>query len=624
MGRWSVGRSARTGATSRPAARPRASWWRTPRSRPACRCSSRRLRRAYRLDPDRRRRCRSRSGPRPPARSRPRRRRAARSDVRSGASPLSPSNRSGRPSVPSGTSSSQAWPDHLMPTLSSWDNVFQNPPTYVSCPPSPSQEYECDSSIQGQRAVRRRRCPLSATQSVVDFIHDTPAGKIPAEARENGRRALLDTIGVTLAGVDEPSARVVRSLVEREGGEGVATLLGTNVRAPLAAAALANGTAGHALDYDDVTANVTGHPSIPLMPAVLAVGESVGASGADVVAAFLVGFEVECKVGRAMGRSHYARGFHSTTTLGALGSAAAAVRLLRLDRGQTGNALGIASSMAGGLRANFGSMTKPLQAGNAARAGVVAALLAQEGFTGGDDILDGPFGFVRAFSPAEDGDIEQVGGFGDPWEVVSPGISVKKYPCCFVSHRAADATLALISEHGIGAEQVERVEVHLPNGQVSATGGVGPMIHPRPQTGLEGKFSMQYVVASALLDGEVKFPNFDDRAVARPAAQALLRRVEPMNDTQRHPAATTDQYTAVDIHTTDDRVLSRAVTEARGGPADPLSWDELLDKYRDCAARALPAEQVERSAQMLRDLEAVADIRELTATLATGTAVAPV
>jgi 2-methylcitrate dehydratase PrpD len=362
---------------------------------------------------------------------------------------------------------------------------------------------------------------------------------------------------------------------------------------------------------------MSGHPSIPLVPALLAAGEAAGASGADVVTAFLVGFEVECKVGRAMGRSHYARGFHATTTLGALGSAAACARLWGLTPEQTAHALGIASSMAGGLRANFGSMTKPLQAGNAARAGVVAATLARGGFTGGHDVLDGAFGFVRTFSPAEDGDIEQIGGFGEPWEVVEPGISVKKYPCCFVSHRAADAALSLVAGHDLRPEQVERVEVHLPNGSVSASGGVGPMIHPRPRTGLEGKFSMQYVVASAIHDRALKFANFEDGAVLRPELQAFLPRVTPVNDTERHPAAPGESYSVVEMRLVDGRVLTEAVIEARGGPSDPLSWEELLEKYRDCASRALPPDRVERSAEMLVDLDRVRDVRELAAMLAT-------
>ena len=456
---------------------------------------------------------------------------------------------------------------------------------------------------------------MSATERAVQFICESREDSFPAEAREVARRAILDTVGVILAGTTEPSARIVREVLAEDGEQGMATILGTGQRAAATSAALANGTAGHALDYDDVTANMMGHPSIPLTPAVLAAAEIVGASGAEAVSAFLVGFEVECKVGRGLGQSHYGRGFHETATVGALGSAAACAHLWKLDAEQTAHALAIASTMAGGLRTNFGSMSKPLHAGNAARAGVQAAQLARRGFTGGQDVLDGPLGFVRLFSPADDSDIEQVDGFGDPWEVLNPGISVKKYACCFVSHRAADAALNLVAQHSPDPDQIERVEVHLPGGTVSAAGGVGPMIHPRPQTGLQGKFSMQYVIASALHDRGLKLATFEDEAVRRPELQALLQRVQPLNDATRHPAARSDQYSVVEIYLKDGSVLTDSVTEPRGGPSDPLSWEELLEKYHDCASLVLPGDRVDRSAELLSELDDVADVRDLTAVL---------
>jgi 2-methylcitrate dehydratase PrpD len=464
----------------------------------------------------------------------------------------------------------------------------------------------------------------SATQRVVDFICDTQAGEIPAEAREMGRRALLDTIGVTLAGVNEESARISRELLDVEGGNGLATVLGTSLRTSLAGAALTNGTAGHALDYDDVGGHMGGHPSIPLTPALLAASESVGAPGADVVTAFVIGFEVECKVGRALGRSHYARGFHQTSTLGPLGAAAACARLWRLDKQQTAHALGIASSLSGGLRQNFGSMTKPLQAGNAARGGMMAALLAQRGFTGGTDILDGPIGFVRVFAPAEDSDIELLDDFGSPWEVLDPGISVKKYPCCFVTHRAADVTLSMAEEHNLTLDDLDHAEVHVAGGSLGPNETIGPLIHHRPTTGLEGKFSMEYVVTSAVHDRQIKFANFEDDQVARPDVQAFIERFKTVADSKPHAAAdrgddgvTGAGYHVVELHTKDGRVLADSVSQPRGGPRDPLSWEELREKYEDCAVRALAPEAIGRSADMIVALDELADVRELTGELAT-------
>ena len=456
---------------------------------------------------------------------------------------------------------------------------------------------------------------LKLAQNSMSFTHDA----LPYEAVEVARHCFLDWLGVTLAGASEPLTRILLEEAVTAGGNSQATIIGDGRKLSMQQAALINGSAGHALDYDDVTASMTGHPSIPLAPAVLGVGEIEGASGYDVVSAFVIGFEAECKVGRGLGRSHYARGFHQTTTLGALGSAAASARLMHLNHEQTAHALGIASSMAGGLRANFGSMTKPLQAGNAARGGVMAALLAREGFTGGDEILDGPIGFINAFSPAGDADMEAVDGFGDEWEVISPGISVKKYPCCFVTHRPADATLTLVEQHSLTPEMVDHVEVHVPNGAISSTGHVGPLIHSRPQTGLEGKFSLEYVVAASLFDGKLKFATFEDDSVQRPEVQAFLPKVTTVPDADGHPAADSlgGGVNIVEIHTTDGRVLSEALNEPRGGPSSPLSWDELLDKYNDCAIRTLSDEAAQRSAELMVDLDKIGNVRELTKTLST-------
>lgn len=483
--------------------------------------------------------------------------------------------------------------------------------TFVNGPGNNQRQFQTDNKTSRGHDGKGR--PVSITERVVDFVCSTPDDAFPAEARRQAHRAIMDTVGVALAGSKESSSRIVRETIE--GSQGESTVIGSARGAAPGDAALANGTAGHALDYDDVQRSLTGHPSVTVAPAALAIAEAVGASGRDLVNAFLVGFEVECRIGRGMGRSHYARGFHETTTLGTLGAAAAGARLFGLNSEQTAHALGVASSMAGGLRANFGSMTKPLQAGNAARGGVMAAEFARRGFTGGHDILDGSIGFLRTFSPADDADFEVVDGLGEEWEILAPGISVKKYPCCFGTHKAADATLALATEHGIAAADIKRVEVHVPASSVGPDGHIGPLIHDRPQTGLEGKFSMQYVVAASLLDHQLKLATFEDDAVQRPSAQALLAKVTPVANATRHPDADSDEYQAIEIHLTNGQVLSRSVSEARGGAADPLSDDELMEKYRDCASLVLPEAEVTQSANLLSQLDDLGDLRELTALL---------
>jgi len=457
----------------------------------------------------------------------------------------------------------------------------------------------------------------NVTDSVVDFICETDPASIPVEVREEGRRALLDTIGVALAGTAEPTSQIVVKALASNGNRGDITIVGTNHRTTAPDAALANGTSAHALDYDDVHPAM-GHPSAPLTAAVLATAELQGASGADMITAFLLGFEVECKIGRGMGRSHYQRGFHSTSTHGVLGASAAASRLLKLDKLQTRNALGIAGSMASGLRANFGSMTKPFHVGNAAHGGVLSAMLAQGGFTAADAIFDGPLAFTRVFSPDSDGDIELIRGFGETWEATDPGIAVKKYPCCYASHRAADAILTIVNTHSPKPEEIESIEVRLPEGRVNPDGGVGPMIHPQPKTGLQGKFSMQYVMSSAIFDHELKLGNFVDEQVLRPQVQEFMRRVTPLAEVGRSGDNPATSYTEVAVRLKDGRELSERVFYPRGDAAggEPLSWNELAEKYRDCAALALPEGKIERSLDMLHDLESLQDVRSLMAELA--------
>lgn len=456
---------------------------------------------------------------------------------------------------------------------------------------------------------------MKITQRLAEFIAVAPSGSIPLEARVQARRAVLDTVGVLLAGTREECSRITADLARDQGGAEDATVFGRAFRAPAAEAALVNGASAHALDFDDVSVSMTGHPSVPLLPAVLALGEKLGSSGRDVIDAFVLGFEAECKLGRLIGAPHYAFGWHPTSTFGALGAAAACARLLQLDAGRTQMALGIAASLASGVRQNFGSMTKPLHAGWAARSGVVAATLAGRGFTADAEALEGPGGFLAAASGGAEFDNASLEHLGDPWEIVSPGIGVKLYPCCYFTHTAIDAALQLrpsIKDH---VHAVERIGVSVSPGTTMV------LRKTLPNTGLEGKFSMEYCVAAALTDGAVMLGTFTDDAVAQPHVTALMTRVNVTED--RAPASVSIGGTAVVRTQLDGQTIESPVVEIpRGDPRNPLSWDELCAKFRDCASTVLGPDEIEATIRLIDNLDQLQDAGELSRLLAAGKLIA--
>jgi 2-methylcitrate dehydratase PrpD len=348
---------------------------------------------------------------------------------------------------------------------------------------------------------------------------------------------------------------------------------------------------------------MSGHPTVTVLPVILALGEMNHRSGRDVLEAYVVGVEVEGRIGSGIGRRHYAVGWHSTATLGTLGAAAAAAKMLRVNITETRMALGIAASEAGGLRQNFGTMTKPFHAGNAAKNGIVAAMLAQKGFTADESILETPFGFCSVLGGEGEYNLARMTeSLGNPFAIVDPGLDMKPYPCCRVTHRCIDAILDIIEEHHPTAEEVAEVECR--------TSPFSPqiLIHHRPKTALEGKFSMEYCLARALLDGEIRLAQFSEEKVLDAKAQELLQRVKYV-----HPESVEGQRMpeVVTVKLRDGRQYSHEVLIAKGAPGNPLTKEELTVKYRDCASLVLSHEDTERSLAMVSRLEEVEDIAEL-------------
>jgi len=416
------------------------------------------------------------------------------------------------------------------------------------------------------------------TEAIARHVAGTDPASAPDEARERALAAVVDTVGVAIAGRADPGFAALRESVRPEMADGPATVWATGERTGPATAALLNGASGHALDYDDVADQIYGHPSVVLVPAVLAVAESTGATGRDALGAYAIGYDVCSAVAAGMDvRAHYAHGWHSTATIGILGAAAAAARLLGLDTGRTRHALGIAASMASGSRQNFGTMTKPLHPGLAARDAVLAATLASNGFTADESQLEAPMGYLAMYG--DGGDPEAViRALATPWELTRTGLNVKKYPCCYNTHRTGDAVLDLVRENALSADQVAEIRLTL------EPGGYAPLIHPRPSTGLEGKFSPEYVLAAAVLDQKIGLTTFADASVIRPEAQDLLTRVT------RHESATPPEgpaewefaYAHVEIETKDGEVVRRRTDVPRGDHRAPLARPDLEAKFRDC------------------------------------------
>ena len=439
---------------------------------------------------------------------------------------------------------------------------------------------------------------MGVTAEVARFIVET--SQVPDPVRERATNHLVDGVAVMLAGAAAESGRIVREHLREVGGNPQAVVVGSRVRAPLQLAAWANGTAAHALDYDDTQLatdprSVYGlltHPTAPVLPAALAAAEHVGASGQELLDAYVVGVEVACRTADAVDPRHYRDGFHSTGTLGTFGACAAAARLLGCDLDQTLRALGLAASMAAGLRENFGTMTKPFHAGRAAENGLLAVLLARRGWTAARDILEAKRGFYSAaaggFDPSK---IE--GKLGNPYFFESPGISIKPYPSGSLSHPAQDVLLDLVREHDVRPEEVERIEVgvnsHVPNA----------LIHTRPQTALEAKFSLQFQMAVGVVDRRAGLAQFTDERVRDPAVRALMERVHVYVDPEIDALGYNEMRMKVAIYLRDGRVLAGRADMARGHPRKPMSRQEVSEKFLECAALVMPRHQAQRLLEAL-------------------------
>lgn len=442
------------------------------------------------------------------------------------------------------------------------------------------------------------------TQRLAEFVINTPTSALPADVLDASRDALIDTVGCALAGATEDISQIALRYVRDLGSRKESTIWGSAVATTMAEAAFVNGVLGHALDFDDVQSNVHGHPSTVLVPAIIAVGEALGASGKDVLAAYAIGLEVAGKLGVALGTGHYQRGWHATATTGVFSSTAAAARLLKLNVTQLQHALGIAASQASGLIHNFGTMTKPFHAGHAARCAVQSALLARAGMTASTTIFDGAKNFLTTYSEK---DAEPLGPLldqlGKPWEVIAPGISFKRWPCCYCNHRSIGAMLPFLKQNDIKAEDVEKVEIGFPPGSDTA------LIHTNPQTGLEGKFSIEYVATAMLLDRKVNIDTFEDAMVQRPEVRKLMPNVKRYRIESDKMFTGAVGFNEIYIKTKNNEYRLRE-DRAPGSPQWPVLAEERDEKFTDCAQRVLGAAGAKRALELAISTQSLANVAE--------------
>lgn len=452
---------------------------------------------------------------------------------------------------------------------------------------------------------------MAITEQLAKRIVSMKYEDLPSEAVRWAKISFIDTIGCAFAGIEEQAPQIAQKVLTAGKSSGPSLIWGTSRRATPLDAASINGTAAHALDYDDCNNSIAGHPSAALLPATLALGEDIGASGRDVVLAYVTGFETMGRVAHAVHLHHYEKGWHPTATLGIFGATAASARLLGLGVEQTATALAIAVSLASGVKANFGTMTKPLHAGECTRNGLYAALLAREGFTACPEAFEHKHGFFEVFNGAGNYKAEKVlESWANPLEILKPGVGLKQYPCCGSTHSAIDAMLILRERHHLTPEKVARIE------SITHDRALAHTDRPDPRSTLDAKFSVQYCVARALMHGDVTFEHFEGETYRDPEVRKLLKRIE----TRPHahlPNGMHEHFQGeVVVTTTSGERLSARVDQPLRGPQNSAPPDRLEQKFKDCAAKALTAGSIGRVYDVLQKFETLSDVRELTSVMA--------
>jgi 2-methylcitrate dehydratase PrpD len=445
----------------------------------------------------------------------------------------------------------------------------------------------------------------SVTEQLAEWIVKAQYEDVPQPGPQRVKERFIDSLGVQFAGLSVSTGRLISDWVRAQGAKAESSVVGGGFKSTASLATLANTTAGHALEFDDI-ALFSGHYANPLTAAALALGEKLGASGREVILAWLVGYEVICQTAKPcmdgprntlLWRGWFNQGFQPV-----LGVAALTAKLLGLDTTQTRMALGNAASAMAGVMKNRGSDTKSFTAGNAAMHGVIAGELIALGFTANEDILDGDNGVARMMG-LDVGDPEKIlNGLGD-WEMATRGSTLRLHASCGAAHWGQDALQNIVRRQPIIPDEIDSIVVSIPAFLMEM------MPYHQPQTGLEAKYSIEYDLAVIALDGRAGMYQYSDEAVRRPEAQALMRRVryEPLEG----DLGSVRLGSRVELHLTNGQVLEDSVSLSHGRPEDPLTEDELLGKFHECAAALVTEEQRDQIIDLCRRLDSLDDAGEL-------------
>ena len=472
-------------------------------------------------------------------------------------------------------------------------------------------------SATGEGALLRADFPKVSglTEYVGKFVVDTQYGQIPENVIELGKKSILDGLGLALAGSRAESGTICRQYLEKLGVcNGTAVVIGSSQKTSPRFAAFVNGVSIHADDFDDTQLAVAKdrvygllvHPTVAALPPLFALAEQHRqVSGKELMLAYHLGVEVECKIAETISPRHYLDGFHSSGTCGPFGSAAACAKLLRFDLAKTLNTFGLVASQSGGLRENFGTMTKPFQAGHAAESGLVSADLVALGWTAAKQILEADRGFFHAFGGSYD-PASIMDRLGKPWTFVSPGISIKPYPSGSLAHPAMTELARLIEANNIQASQGEKVDVGANRNMVTT------LLHHQPKTGLEAKFSMDFCMAILLLERKAGLGQFSDKVVQRTDVQQMIRKINFYVDPEAESAGYDKMTSLLKIHLKDGQIITGRADFGKGSPANPMSFDDVAVKFRGCAEFAeWPASKAEKIIAFVKTLDAVSDVSAL-------------